>query len=303
MEVQLPLLYISLILLIFSYLLISQLRWKSPNLPPTVFPTLPIIGHLYLLKPPLYRTLAKLSTKFGPILHLRFGSRGVMLKNASPKTTSTLPTAPSLCMERSWATTGRASCGGEREDKNTMIDMLLSLQESDSKYYNDEMIQSFLMVYLLAGTDTTAGTMEWAMTLLLNNPNTLRMYPAGPLLVPRESSKDCVVGGYNIPGGTMLLVNQWAIHRDPKLWTNPKTYNPERFEGLEAMRDGSCPGEGLAVRVMALSLGILIQCFNWERVSEKMVDMTEGRGLNLPKAKPLIAKCKARLEILSLLAQ
>lgn len=143
---------------------------------------------------------------------------------------------------------------------------------------------------------------------------TLRMYPAGPLLVPRESSKDCVVGGYNIPGGTMLLVNQWAIHRDPKLWTDPKNYNPERFEGLEAMRDGfkympfgsgrrSCPGEGLAVRVMALTLGMLIQCFNWERMSEKMVDMTEGPGLTLPKAKPLIAKCKARLEIQSLLAQ
>ncbi|KAF5817589.1 putative cytochrome P450 [Helianthus annuus] len=191
--------------------------------------------------------------------------------------------------------------------------------------------------------------MEWAMALLLNHPNvitkaqneidtnigkhrlvdesdivnlpylrciineTLRMYPAGPLLVPRESSKDCVIGGYNIPGRTMLLVNQWAIHRDPKFWTDPKSFNPERFKGLEAMRDGfkympfgsgrrSCPGEGLAVRMMALTIGLLIQCFDWERISEKKVDMTEGYGITLPKAEPLLAKCKPRLEMRNLLA-
>ncbi|KAI3737192.1 hypothetical protein L2E82_27187 [Cichorium intybus] len=245
----------------------------------------------------------------------------------------------------------RKSKGGEGENKKkTMIEVLLSLQESDPKYYTDEMIRSLVLVVLSGGTDSSAGTMEWAMSLLLNNPQvirkaqkeidtvvgkdrlvdesdivnlpylrciineTLRLYPAGPLLVPHESSEDCVIEGYKIPSGTMLIVNQWAIHHDPNMWTDPKRFNPDRFAGLEGTRDGfklmpfgsgrrSCPGEGLAVRVIGSTLGLLIQCFEWERMSEKMVDMTEGPGLTMPKAQPLVAKCKPRLEMQNLLSQ
>lgn len=234
--------------------------------------------------------------------------------------------------------------------KKTMIEVLLALQESDPKYYTDEMIRSFVLVLITAGTDTSAGTMEWAMSLLLNNPQVLkkaqnemdnivgkdrlvdesdivnlpylrciinetaRLCPPGPLLVPHETSDNCEVGGYFIPRGTMLLVNQWAIHHDPKLWTDPEMFKPERFEGLEGTRDGfklmpfgsgrrSCPGEGLAIRVMGSTLGLLIQCFDWERLSEEMVDMSEAPGLTMPKAEPLVAKCKPRVEMQSLLSE
>ncbi|KAK4366633.1 hypothetical protein RND71_014513 [Anisodus tanguticus] len=52
---------------------------KFNNLPPSPFISLPIIGHLYLLKKPPHRTLAKISEKHGPLLFLRFGSRPVLL--------------------------------------------------------------------------------------------------------------------------------------------------------------------------------------------------------------------------------
>ncbi|KAI3737193.1 hypothetical protein L2E82_27188 [Cichorium intybus] len=71
--------YVSFLLLLASYFFTSHFRRKFSNLPPTVFPTLPIIGHLHLLKPPVYRTFAKISDKYGPILLLRLGSRRVLL--------------------------------------------------------------------------------------------------------------------------------------------------------------------------------------------------------------------------------
>lgn len=206
----------------------------------------------------------------------------------------------------------------------------------------------FGQILLSAGTETSAVTMEWAMSLLLNNPDklkkaqieidnqvgfdrfvnefdlsklpylhciineTLRLYPAGPLLVPHESSQECTVGGFRIPRGTMLLLNMWAIQNDPNIWEDPKEFKPERFEGVEGARDGfkfmpfgvgrrGCPGEGLAMQMIGLTLGSIIQCFEWERISEKMVDMTEGSGPVMPKAQPLYAKCRPRLAMTKLL--
>lgn len=131
---------------------------------------------------------------------------------------------------------------------------------------------------------------------------TLRLYPAVPLLLPHVSSEDCEVGGYHVPRGTMVLVNAWAMHRDPKLWEDPEIFKPERFEkegeAEKLMPFGmgrrACPGSGLAQRLVSLALGTLVQCFEWERVSEELVDMTEDRGATLPKALPLRAMCKAR---------
>ena len=135
--------------------------------------------------------------------------------------------------------------------------------------------------------------------------------PAGPLLVPHESSEECVIGGYRVPAGTMLLVNMWSIQNDPRVWEEPTKFKPERFEGCEGVRDGfrlmpfgtgrrSCPGEGLALRMVALGIGSLLQCFDWERVGNEMVDMTEGVGLTMPKAQPLVVKCSPRPSMVNL---
>ncbi|KAF5961081.1 hypothetical protein HYC85_002290 [Camellia sinensis] len=223
--------------------------------------------------------------------------------------------------------------------KNTVIDHLLSLQESHPEYYTDEIIKGLIAVMILAGTDTSAVTMEWAMSLLVNHPEvlkkaraeidthvgqdrlidehdlsklhylqaiiseTFRLFPAAPLLVPHISSDDCIIGGFNVPRGTLLLVNAWAIHRDPKVWDDPTNFKPERFECGEVeghklipfgMGRRACLGAGLAQRVVGLALGSLIQCFEWERVTEEAVDLKEGKGLTMPKAEPLEVMCKAR---------
>ncbi|KAM4121606.1 hypothetical protein ACB094_01G018500 [Castanea mollissima] len=234
----------------------------------------------------------------------------------------------------------------------TMTDVLLSLQEAEPEYYTDDILRGLMQLMLSAGSDTSAGTMEWALSLLLNNPETivkgqsesdnhigqsrlieesdfanlpyvrgiinetLRMYPAAPLMPPHESSEECTVGSFNVPRGTMLLVNAWAIQNDPKIWEERRKFKPERFQfqGLEGQKDGiilfpfgvgrrGCPGEGLATRIVGLAIESLIQCFEWKRIGEDMVDMTEKLGLTMHKAQPLLAKCRPRPTMANFLSQ
>ncbi|KAJ6835321.1 isoflavone 3'-hydroxylase [Iris pallida] len=241
----------------------------------------------------------------------------------------------------------RHESDNEETKEKTMIKVLLSLQKSEPDCYTDQIIKSQIMTMLLAGTDTSLGTIEWAMSLLLNNPDklkkakaeldaqsgngrliqesdlpnlpylhcviteTLRLYPAGPLLIPHKSQDECVVGGYSIPRGTMLLVNAYAIHRDSKTWEEPEKFVPERFEeskgeGRKMLPFGMgrrrCPGEGLATRMVGLGLGTMIQCFDWKRIGEEELDMSEGSGLTLPKAHPLKAMYRPSQSMISILS-
>ncbi|GFS35231.1 cytochrome P450, family 81, subfamily D, polypeptide 5 [Actinidia rufa] len=238
--------------------------------------------------------------------------------------------------------------GSNKERKKTLIDVLISLQETEPALHSDDTIKGLVLALVVAGTETSATTMEWAMALLLNHPEamskavaeidahvgqdrlldeqdlpkltylqniineTLRLFPPVPLLVPHESSDDCTLCGFDIPRGTMLLVNLWTIHRDPELWVDAAKFVPERFEtgegeGYKLIPFGAgrrvCPGVNLGRRVMALALGALIQTFEWERVGKEEIDLTEGIGLSMPKAKPLQALCRPRPATTKLLSK
>jgi cytochrome P450 len=144
---------------------------------------------------------------------------------------------------------------------------------------------------------------------------TLRLFPLA-LLLPHESSKDTIVGGYNIPRGTMLLANLWAKQRDETMWEDATKFMPERFlhkKGNDAVIKGckfipfgfgrrKCPGEAFAMKAIGLVLGTLIQCFNWEKVGGMEVDIIEGHGFTIPKAIPLEALCKTRENMLPFLS-
>ncbi|XP_013614490.1 PREDICTED: cytochrome P450 81F1-like [Brassica oleracea var. oleracea] len=233
-------------------------------------------------------------------------------------------------------------CRGNK-DGNTMVNHLLSLQQQDPEYYSEVIIKGLMLGIMFAASETSAVTIEWAMASLLNHPElleklkleidekigqdrlieetdipnlpylqnvvseTLRLYPAAPLLVPRLTVEDIKIGGYDVPRETMVMVNAWSIHRDPELWTEPERFNPDRFNGGgEGEKDdvrmlitfGSgrrmCPGAGLANKIVTLALGSLIQCFDWGRVNGKKIDMTEGPEMAMRKVVPLRAMCQLR---------
>ncbi|EOA34528.1 hypothetical protein CARUB_v10022072mg, partial [Capsella rubella] len=161
---------------------------------------------------------------------------------------------------------------GKEKKENRMIDHLLSLQETQPEYYTDRTIKGTILSLILAGMDTSAVTLEWALSNLLNNPDVLKK---------ARNEIDDKIG---------------------PSWDDPSSFKPERFEKegeshkLMAFGLGrrACPGSVLAQRLMTLTLGSLIQCFEWEKVGKEEVDMIEGGGLTMYRASPLVAMCRAR---------
>ncbi|KAL3538424.1 hypothetical protein ACH5RR_001790 [Cinchona calisaya] len=107
--------------------------------------------------------------------------------------------------------------------------------------------------------------MEWALSVLLNNPEALnkaqqeintqtgrsRLINDSDLdhlpylqaiikvtLRIHESAQECTVGGYRIPHGTLLFANLWAMQNDPKIWEEPTRFKPERFMNWGVKKDG-----------------------------------------------------------------
>lgn len=166
--------------------------------------------------------------------------------------------------------------------------------------------------------DLKVGKGEWAQDSNIESlpylqaivMESLRLYPPAPVLVPHEAREDCTVSGYLIPKGTWIFINAWKLHKDPQVWSNPEKFSPERFltshSGVDALGQHfefvpfgsgrrSCPGASFALRVIHLTLARLLQGFDLATPSDKPVDMTEGLGVNLPKATPLEVVLTPRL--------
>ncbi|KAL0353521.1 UNVERIFIED_CONTAM: cytochrome [Sesamum angustifolium] len=152
------------------------------------------------------------------------------------------------------------------KEKHDLVDVLLKCQEDENILpLTSAQIKSVLLDIFGAGSETSATTVDWAMSEMLRNPSalkkaqdevrnvfrgknvvdearlnelkflksvikeTLRLHPPAPLLLPRESNESCKIDGYDIPIKTRVIVNAWAIGRDTKYWEQPECFQPERF--------------------------------------------------------------------------
>ena len=122
---------------------------------------------------------------------------------------------------------------------------------------------------IAGGTDTSATTVEWAMSELLKQPHlirkateeldrvigrdrlveerdipqlpyinaimkeTMRKHPVAVLLAPHLALEDCNIAGYEIRKGTRIFINTWSIGRNPSIWDAPEEFCPERFLGKD----------------------------------------------------------------------
>ncbi|KAF2300954.1 hypothetical protein GH714_018575 [Hevea brasiliensis] len=167
--------------------------------------------------------------------------------------------------------------GVENYVAKDMVDVLLQLADDPNLEVRLErngvkgftQRKTITLRYDRRGTESSAVTVEWAVSELLKKPEifdkateeldrvigrerwveendvvnlpfinaiakeTMRLHPVAPMLVPRLCREDTQVAGYDIPKGTRVLVNVWTIGRDPSIWNDPNEFCPERFLGKE----------------------------------------------------------------------
>ncbi|KAK6932908.1 Cytochrome P450 [Dillenia turbinata] len=141
---------------------------------------------------------------------------------------------------------------------------------------------------------------------------TLRFRMAIPLLVPHMNLHDARLGGYDIPAESKVLVNAWRLANNPAHWKNPNEFRPERFLEEEAKVEAngndfrylpfgvgrrSCPGIILALPILGITLGRLVQ--NFELLpppGQCKIDTSEKGGqfsLHILKHSTIVAKPRA----------
>nr|XP_033799763.1 cytochrome P450 4V2 isoform X2 [Geotrypetes seraphini] len=151
------------------------------------------------------------------------------------------------------------------KERKAFLDMLLTTTDEEGKKLSLKEIQEEVDTFMFAGHDTTAASMNWALFLLGSHPEvqlkvhneldevfgesdrratmddlkklqyldavikeTLRLFPSVPI-IGRAAREDCTIGGFEVPNGTIIVIVPYALHRDPKCFTDPEEFRPERF--------------------------------------------------------------------------
>ncbi|KAF2317693.1 hypothetical protein GH714_039586 [Hevea brasiliensis] len=219
------------------------------------------------------------------------------------------------------------AAASEIEAEN-ILDVLLDMQGLEFPLTNDN-IKAIILEMFGAASDTSSVTTEWAISEMMNPlvmkraqvevrdifsdkgdvdeaklhelkylklviKETLRLHP--PLaLIPRECCERTKLNGYDIYPKSRVLINAWAIGRDPNSWTDPERFYPERFLNSSVDMKGTnfelipfgagkrmCPGISMAMANIELSLAQLLYHFKWKLPGEAQqqdLDMGEAFGL------------------------
>lgn len=149
------------------------------------------------------------------------------------------------------------------DERRSLLAMLMQARDEDGQPMSDQQLRDEAATLFLAGHDTTATAMAWTLLLLTQHPTwqaavqdevdrvlcgrapgtadvptlektgwvvreAMRLYPPVPLIA-RQSVEDCDIGGYRIPGGSLLYICPWVMHRNPRFFDEPDAFMPERW--------------------------------------------------------------------------
>jgi cytochrome P450 len=148
--------------------------------------------------------------------------------------------------------------------RDNLLTRLLAARDEHGGRMTDRQLRDEVLTLLLAGHETTALTLSFALYLLARHPaaeakvvaelgevlagrvpvaadvqrltytgwvvnEALRLYPPA-YNIGREALADCEIGGYPVPRGTQLWIVQWVVHRDPRWYDEPEDFRPERWD-------------------------------------------------------------------------
>jgi cytochrome P450 len=201
---------------------------------------------------------------------------------------------------------------------------------------SDDDICNELVLFIIAGHDTTSTTLTYSLWALGHHPaiqdrvfdevsalgdrpltpddvprlghtvrvlhEALRLCPPGAG-TPRLLNKDLVVDGYRLEAGTVAVVSFYAMHRDPELWDDPLTFDPDRF--LPERSQGrsrwqylpfgggprSCIGDHFAMLEATLALATIVRAARIESLDD---DFPLATPFTVVAAEPIDARVHAR---------
>ncbi|MFI9321821.1 cytochrome P450 [Kitasatospora aureofaciens] len=157
----------------------------------------------------------------------------------------------------------RAARGGGDEDADDLLTLLGRARGEDGERLDPAELRDQVLVFLLAGHETTATSLAFALHLLAKHPEqrklaqeeartvlagraptaadlerlpyitrvlkeAMRLFPAASL-VGRRAVEETVIDGYVIPAGAQLVVAPLVTHRHPDHWAEPERFDPDRF--------------------------------------------------------------------------
>ncbi len=162
------------------------------------------------------------------------------------------------------------------QDEFDLLSMYLGATDKNGQGFTDEELIDELITLIVAGYETSAGTLNWAWSLLASHPDaetkllkeartllpdeasitfeavgkmtytqqlieeTLRLYP--PVwLFSRQALQDDALAEFDIPAGTEIFFSPYILHRTEEYWPDPERFDPSRFEPEEKHRTGERP--------------------------------------------------------------
>ncbi len=220
-----------------------------------------------------------------------------------------------------------------------LLSRLLALHRQDADAWPLAAVRDECMTAFIAGHETSAASLGWWAWCMAANPaaqeaarrevdavlqggvpdeealprlgylaqtlnETMRLYPAAPILMSRRSTRAFLLGGWTMPARTMFMVPVFLMHRDPRWFPEPQAFRPERF-GADAppiprgafMPFGTgprvCLGQHLALAEMTVVAAMLLQRFVLAK-REGMAEPEAVLNISLRPNTPLLLKVERR---------